>query len=196
MAINKSTFTKDLLAKLARGISKTYIAPVTDGSVTFSASTFSNAGLLYSVEGSLAIDWSEPSITEIRVDQGLQTIALDVEKGDITFSANYPTMASAALAEFFDQVGSSNFTVATPDTTPISFSGPGFTLEPKTTEVSVMITDMDEKFAITMARVSLTARIAYDSDNKIWYIGLNGRVLTNLAANQPDAVVGELVTTP
>lgn len=189
----KQIFTKELLAKLARGISKTYIAPVTSGSVTFTTSTFTNAGLLYSVEGSLAIDWAEPSISEIRVDQGLQTIAMDVEKGEVTFSANYPTMAGAALAEFFDQVGSSNFTVETPETTPLSFAGPGFTLEPKTTEVSVMITDMDEKFAIIMARVSLTARIAYDSDNKIWYIGLNGRVLANLAENQPDVLVAEKV---
>lgn len=196
MAINKTTFTKDLLAKIARGISKTFIAPVTNGSATISATTFSNAGLLYSIEGSLAIDWAEPSISEIRVDQGLQTIDMDVDKGDVTFSANYPTMAGAALSEFFDQVGSNSFTVATPDSTPISFAGPGFTLEPKTTEVSVMITDMDKKFAIIMARVSLTARLAYDSDNKIWYIGLNGRVLSNLAENQPDVVVGEFVTTP
>lgn len=189
----KQIFTKDLLAKLARGISKTYIAPVTSGSVSFSSSTFANAGLLYSIEGSLAIDWAEPSISEIRVDQGLQTIAMDIEKGEVTFAANYPTMAGAALAEFFDQVGSSNFTVATPESTPVSYAGPGFTLEPKTTEVSVMITDMDEKFAICMARVSLTARIAYDSDNKIWYIGLNGRVLANLATNQPDVVISEKV---
>lgn len=190
----KQIFTKDLLAKLARGISKTYIAPVTSGSVSFSSSTFTNAGLLYSIEGSLAIDWAEPSISEIRVDQGLQTIAMDIEKGEVTFAANYPTMAGAALAEFFDQVGSTNFTVATPESTPVSYAGPGFTLEPKTTEVSVMITDMDEKFAICMARVSLTARIAYDSDNKIWYIGLNGRVLANLATNQPDVVISEKVS--
>lgn len=195
MPTYKQTFTKDLLAKLARGIAKTYIAPVTDGSVTFSSSTFTNAGLLYSVEGSLAIDWAEPSISEIRVDQGLQTIAMDVEKGEVTFSANYPTMASAALSELFAKVGTT-FTVAPPETNPASYTGTGFTLEPKTTEVSVMITDMDEQFAICMARVSLTARIAYDSDNKIWYIGLNGRVLANLAENQPDVVVAEKVTTP
>lgn len=190
MAISKSTFTKDLLAKLARGISKTYIAPVTDGSVSFSSSTFSNAGLLYSIEGSMTIDWAEPSISEIRVDQGLQTIAMDVEKGEVTFSANYPTMASVALSEFFEKVGST-FSVTGNETSPNTYTGTGFTLEPKTTEVSVMITDMDEKFAICMARVSLTARIAYDTDNKIWYIGLNGRVLTNLATNQPDVLVGE-----
>ena len=189
MAINKTTFTKALLDKLARGIAKTYINPVTDGSVTFDANAFANAGLLYSIEGSMEIDWPEPDISEIRVDQGLQTIAMDVKKGDITFSANYPTAAAAALNEFFKTVGAANFTFTDPDGQ--SFSGPGLSTEPKTTEVSILIKDMDEKFTIAMARVSLTARIAYDTDTRVWYIGLNGRVLTNLAENQPDVVVAE-----
>lgn len=189
MAINKTTFTKALLDKLARGIAKTYINPVTDGSVTFDANAFANAGLLYSIEGSMEIDWPEPDISEIRVDQGLQTIAMDVEKGDITFSANYPTAAAAALSEFFKTVGVANFTFTDPDGQ--SFSGPGLSTEPKTTEVSILIKDMDEQFTIAMARVSLTARIAYDTDTRVWYIGLNGRVLTNLAENQPDVVVAE-----
>ena len=177
------------MAKLARGIAKTYIAPVTDGSVTFNSTAFANAGLLYSIEGSMEIDWPEPDISEIRVDQGLQTIAMDVEKGDITFSANYPTAAGVALSEFFKTVGAANFTFTDPDGQ--SFSGPGLSTEPKTTEVSILIKDMDEQFTIAMARVSLTARIAYDTDTRVWYIGLNGRVLTNLAENQPDVVVAE-----
>lgn len=189
MAINKTTFTKALLDKLARGIAKTYINPVTDGSVTFDANAFANAGLLYSIEGSMEIDWPEPNISEIRVDQGRLTIAMDVEKGDITFSANYPTAAAAALSEFFKTVGVANFTFTDPDGQ--SFSGPGLSTEPKTTEVSILIKDMDEQFTIAMARVSLTARIAYDTDTRVWYIGLNGRVLTNLAENQPDVVVAE-----
>lgn len=193
MAISNSTFTKALLDKLARGIAKTYIAPVTGGSVTFSASTFSNAGLLFSVEGSMEIDWPEPDISEIRVDQGLQTIAMDVDKGDITFAANYPAVAGVVLSEFFKTVGTGNVTITSPDG--VAYEGPGLSTEPKTTEVSVFIEDMDSQFSITMARVSLTARLAYDADNKLWYIGLNGRVLTNLAANQPDVVVAEKKTT-
>ena len=193
MAISNSTFTKALLDKLARGIAKTYIAPVTGGSVTFSASTFSNAGLLFSVEGSMEIDWPEPDISEIRVDQGLQTIAMDVDKGDITFSANYPAVAGVVLSEFFKTVGTGNVTITSPDG--VTYEGPGLSTEPKTTEVSVLIEDMDSQFSITMARVSLTARLAYDAENKLWYIGLNGRVLTNLAANQPDVVVAEKKTT-
>lgn len=188
MAINNSTFTKALLEKLMRGIAKTYIAPVTAGSVTFDNTVFATAGLLYSVEGSLNVDWPEPTIEEIRVDQGLQTIAMDVDKGDITFSANYPAMAAAVLTEFFKH-SASNVTLTSPDG--VAYVGPGLFLDPQTTEVSVLIEDMDQKYAIAMARVALTARLAYDADRKLWYIGLNGRVLANLAANQPDVVAGE-----
>ncbi len=188
MAINKTTFTKDLLEKLMRGIAKTSIAPVTDGAVTFSATTFSNAGQLYSVEGSLNVDWPEPTLEEIRVDQGLQTIAMDVDKGDISFSANYPAMAADVLKEFFKHTDS-DVTLVSPDN--VSYEGPGLFVEPQTTEVSVLIEDMDEQFAIAMARVALTARLAYDSDRKLWYLGLNGRVLANLADGQPDVVAGE-----
>lgn len=189
MAINNTTFTKALLDKLARGIAKTYVTNVTNGSVTFSADTFANAGLLYSTEGSMEIDWPEPDISEIRVDQGLQTIAMDVDKGDITFAANYPALAAVVLSEFFKTVGSANVTITSPDG--VTYTGPGLSTEPKTTEVSILIEDMDNEFSITMARVSLTARLAYDSENKLWYIGLNGRVLTNLAEGQPDVVVAE-----
>lgn len=190
MAISKSTLTKDLLSKLMRGIAKTSVAPVTDGSVTFSSSTFSDAGQIFSIEDSLSIEWSEPNITEVRVDQGLQTIAMDVEKGDITFSANYPTVAAAALSEFFKcSAGSISITSADG----VAYTGTGVFLEPKTTEVSLLIEDMNEAYSIAFARVSLTARLAYDTDTRVWYIGLNGRVLNNLADNQPDAVVSEKV---
>lgn len=191
MAINKTTFTKELLEELMRGIAKTSIAPVADGAVTFSSTTFSNAGRLYSVEGSLNLDWPEPTLEEIRIDQGLQTIAMDVDKGDISFSANYPAMAADVLKEFFKHT-ESDVTLVSPDG--VSYVGPGLFVEPQTTEVSVLIEDMNEQYAIAMARVALTARLAYDTDRKLWYLGLNGRVLANLAANQPDAVAGKKQT--
>lgn len=188
MAINKTTFTKNLLDKLMRGIAKTSIAPVVNGAVTFSSTTFSTAGLIYSVEGSLNVDWPEPTLEEIRVDQGLQTIAMDVDKGDISFSANYPALAAVVIREFFKHTDS-DVSITSPDG--VTYTGPGIFLDPQTTEVSVLIEDMNEQYAIAMARVALTARLAYDADRKLWYLGLNGRVLANLAENQPDAVIGE-----
>lgn len=188
MDINKTNFTKDLLAKLMRGIAKTYIVDVEDGSVNWSASTFANAGLLYSVEGSFNLDWPEPSIDEIRVDQGLQTIAMDVDKGDIVVSANYPSVAAVPLQAFFKNTGSM-IEITSPDG--VVYKGPGLFIEPKTTEVSMYIEDQDAQFGIAIARIALTARLAYDADNKLWYIGLNGRVLANLAENEPDLIVAE-----
>jgi len=193
MAINNTTLKKDLLDSLARGIATTKILPVTDGSVATGSLDFTNAGLLFSVEGSLAIDWSEPTIEELKVDQMQQTIAIDVEQGDISFTANYPTIAEAAILEFFKADATTKTIVA--DATR-SYSGKGFFVTPKQTEVSMMIEDQEQNYAVIFARVSLTARLVYDSDNRIWYIGLDGRVLTNLAANEPDALVLPKVTTP
>lgn len=189
-----SDFTKALLASLARGIATTKIKDVpAGGEVTLSALDFSSgAGQLFSIEGSFNLDWPEPTLDEIRVDQGLQTIAMDVDKGDISFSANYPAVAEAALKYFFknDEVSATITTEAAGSSTPaVTYTGTSFFIQPKTAEVSIAIEDQDQKYCITMARVALTARLAYDADNKIWYIGLNGRVLTNLKAGEADMVV-------
>lgn len=185
MAINNTTLKQELLSSLARGIASTKILPVTKGSVTMSAIDFTSAGLIYSIEGTFDLDWSEPSIDEIKVDQGQQTIAIDIDKGDITFSANYPTVATAALDEFFEVGKAVTVTTGANE----SYSGKSYMLTPKTTEVSMLVEDQDKKYAITFARVSITARLAYDSDTKMWYIGLNGRVLTNLADGEGDVSI-------
>lgn len=186
MAISSVTLKKELLDSLARGIASTKILPVASGSVTTGSLDFTNAGLIYSIEGSLNIEWAEPTLEELKVDQMQQTIAVDVEKGDITFSANYPTIAEAAIAEFFEADSTSKTITADAST---QYQGKGFFLSPKQTEVSMMIEDQAKNFAVIFARVSLTARIVYDSDNRIWYIGLDGRILSNLAENEPDALI-------
>lgn len=187
MAISSSTLTKDLLNSLARGIATTKILPgAANGAVTMSSLNFTTAGLIYSIEGSLSIEWAEPTLEELKVDQGQQSIAVDIEKGDITFSANYPTIAQAALTEFFD--ADSTTATVTADASH-QYQGKGIFLTPKQTEVTMMIEDQDQEWAIIFARVSLTARLVYDSDNRIWYIGLNGRILSNLADGQPDALI-------
>lgn len=187
MAISSSTLSKDLLDSLARGIATTKIIPVaSNGAVTMSGLNFTTAGLLYSIEGSLAIEWAEPTLEEIKIDQLQQTIAVDIEKGDITFTANYPTIAEAALQELFKADSTSKTVTADASH---QYQGKGIFLTPKQTEVTMMIEDQDQNYAVIFARVSLTARLVYDSDNRIWYIGLNGRVLANLADGEPDALI-------
>lgn len=181
-----SSLTKDLLNSLARGIATTKVISAGTGSVTMGSLDFTSAGLLYSIEGSLSIEWAEPTLEEIKVDQMQQTIAVDVEKGDITFTANYPTIAQAALAEFFKADGTSKTVTADSST---QYQGKGIFLTPQQTEVTMMIEDQEQKWAVIFARVSITARLVYDSDNRIWYIGLDGRVLANLASNEPDALI-------
>lgn len=186
MAISSSTLKKDLLEKLARGIATTKILPVTNGEVTMTALDFSSAGQIFSIEDSFDLNWAEPSIDELRIDQGQQTIAIDVDRGDVTFAANYPTSASEAIAELFN-ISESDCVITAESG--VSYTGKGVFLEPKTTEVSLLVEDQSKAYSVTFARIALTARYAYDQDRKVWYIGLNGRALMNLKSGQPDIVI-------
>lgn len=190
MALN--ALTPELIASLSKGIATTKVLGVTDGKVTFNNLDFSSAGEIFSIEDSLNIDWAEPTLTEVKVDQGQKTIDSKVEQGEITFSANYPTIAEAALAEFFT-AGTTEATITGSKIGEAakSYTGKSIFTSPKTTEVTMLIEDQNQAFAIVMARVSLTARLAFDSDNKLWYIGLNGRVLSNLEAGQGDILVAK-----
>lgn len=179
-----SNLTQALLDKLARGIASTKVLAA-NGEVALSTLDFSNAGQIFSIEDSLSIDWPEPTINSVKVDQGQQTIAIDVEKGDITFSANYPTIAEEALAEFFESGKECVVTSSAGQT----YTGTSIFTSAKTTEVSLLIEDENKDFALVFARVSLTARLAYDTENKIWYIGLNGQVLANLKDGEGDVLI-------
>lgn len=184
MAIDK--LTKDLLAKIGKGIAHTRVLGVTDGKVTFSNLDFSQGGEIFSIENSLEINWDEPTLSELKVDQGLQTIDISIEQGELTFAANYPTLAEDALAEFFKTAKTASTIKASAD---VSYTGKSIFTEPKTTELSILIEDQNEAFGICLARVSVTARLALDNDSKVWYIGLNGRVLANLEDGQGDILV-------
>ena len=93
---------------------------------------------------------------------------------------------SIALGEFFD--ADSTTATVTADASH-QYQGKGIFITPKQTEVTMMIEDQDQNYAVIFARVSLTARLVYDTDTRIWYIGLNGRILSNLGEGQPDALI-------
>lgn len=184
-----SNLTKDLLSAISKGIASTKVLAVPEnGQVTFSNLDFTSAGQIFSIEDSFSIEWGEPTITEIKVDQGLASIDTKIEQGEVTFSANYPTIAEAALAEFF-KAGNTSISV-TADATH-SYTGKSIFTDPKSTELTMLIEDQNQEFGIVLARVSVTARLAYDSDSKIWYIGLDGRVLTNLKSNEGDILIAK-----
>lgn len=187
MALN--SLTKDLLAALGKGIASTKILPVVDGKVTMSGLDFTDAGQIFSIEDSFALDWAEPTLDETKVDQGLATIDIKIEQGEITFAANYPTIAEEAMKEFFKTSTAGQVTVI--GDAEHSYKGTSIFTDPKTTEVSLLIEDQNQEFAVVLARVSITARLAYDGDKKIWYIGLNGRVLSNLKDGEGDALVAK-----
>lgn len=183
--------THALLADLNKGITKTAFLPISEGQATLNAADFSAADLIYSIKNSFSMDWSEPTIDEIKVDQNDEVIDTDMSDiGEVTITANYPSQAGTALAYFFTQAKSLSG-VKDPGWTSgdATFEGASFFRKPKQVEGSLLCTSASGKSMIVFARVQITARELRDNDTGLWYIGLTGKMLTNLKDGEGDFAV-------
>ena len=184
--------THALLSDLHKGINKTALLPCpSTGEVTLAAADFSAADLLYSLKDSFAVDWSEPTLDEITVDQADEVIDTDMSDiGEVTITANYPTQATAALEYFFTKAkaitGVKGPGWASGDAT---YEGASFFKMPKQIECSLMSTSASGKSAIVFARVQFTAREQRDNDTGLWYIAVTGKMLSNLKDGEGDFAV-------
>lgn len=180
-----ATLTMDLLKPLHKGNAAIALKPVTDGKVTLSTLSFADADLIYSIKGTFNINQDDPSVTELKIDQGDAVIDTDTEAGAITITASYPTIATAAF-EYFYNAGKS-VTVTAQDTT--SYAGKSFFNTPKQVECSLLAQSQDKSTAIAFARVQLTVVMRQDSEDQPFYLALTGKVLTNLATGEGDFAV-------
>lgn len=179
--------THALLSDLHKGIAQTALLPVVDGQGTLNAADFSDADLLYSIKDSFDISWDEPTVEEIKVDQNDETIDTNMtDEGEVTLTANYPSNAGAALEYFFKKAKAVTGVTGPNGKT---YSGSSYFKRPKTIEVSLMSTSSSEESCVIFARFQITARFLRDSDTGLWYIGLTGKMLTNLKDGEGDFAV-------
>ena len=183
--------THALLSDLHKGISQTALLPIADGQGTLNAADFSAADLIYSIKDSFTVEWSDPTVDEILVDQNDEVIDTNMsDEGQVTISANYPSQATAALGYFFTQAKTLSGVVGPAvGSDSITYSGASYFKKPKTIECSLMSTSASRQSSIIFARVQITARLQRDSDTGLWYIALTGTMLTNLKDGEGDFAV-------
>lgn len=182
-----ATLTKELLKPLHKGNSAIALLPVTDGKVTFASLDFSAADLIYSIKGTFNINQDDPTVTELKIDQGDAVVDTDTEAGAITITANYPTIAQAAF-EYFYNPGLAITAMKSVDED-VTYSGESFFNTPKQVECSLLAESQDKSTAIAFARVQLTVVMRQDSEDHPLYLAVTGKVLTNLAEGQGDFAV-------
>lgn len=180
------TLTRQLLNDLHKGNSSIALLPVKNGEVDFSALDFTEADLIFSLKDSFQISQEDPEVTEIKIDQGDETIDTDTDAGSVNISANYPSNAEEAFAFFYEEA-TTTATVTAPDGK--KYKGKGFFNTPKEVECSLLAQSQSKKTAIVFARVKLTVSMKQDDASNPLYLALTGKVLTNLKENAGDFVI-------
>lgn len=190
-----ATLTKAMLDDLHRGNAAISLLAYTTGGVTYSSLDFSAADQIFTIKDSFNISQDDPTVTEIKIDQGDATIDTDTEKGDWTLTGNIPSVATALLEYFYTKAASSTISGSSVSikgnggASAVQYQGAAFFADPKEVHATVMIESASKKTAIIFAHVKFTAAMAEDDNNNPLYIKFTGSVLTNTKANEGDFAV-------
>lgn len=162
---------KEQLSSLIGGISKIKLVSQT-GTVT--ATMFDDADEIYTVRDSVSIEQSEPSKTEIKVDQMDSAIAAFYEPGDFTITGQIPSMAKDVLDYFFE----TNSTAASAITG--YGAGTGLEVSSKKVKATMLIESADKQMAVAFMNVEFVARFSWSSTStSLMNISFTATVLAN-----------------
>ena len=93
-----ATLTKAMLEDLHKGCAAIRLIAQTDD---ISAADFSAADEIFTLKDTFSINQGEPTVNEIKIDQGDKTILTDVDSAEFNMSGDIPSAAK----ELFEEIG-------------------------------------------------------------------------------------------
>lgn len=190
---NTATLTKAMLADMMKGnASISLLACPANGQVTLSSLDFTAADQIFSVKNSFQLQPTDPTKTDLQIDQMDEIVDSTYTEGDYTMVANIPSQATALL-DFFYNAGSSVTGVKGQDGS-TTYAGKGY-LDRKEVYCSVLVESASKKTSVLFARVRVTVNPPQndDTDNPA-YLRFNGVILANLKASEGNFAVLSKVT--
>ena len=182
-----ATLTEAMKQDLHIGNSQLAILPYTPGASYATPTDFSEADVLYTLEGTLNFDEGSPSTNPIRLDQKHEVIDDEfTEDQEYTMTGDIPSI-NLALMEYFFEAGDAVSGVKSPDGD-FTYAGKGFGAA-KTKEVVVLAVSQSKKTAIILNHVKMRLSRPKGTDNttpKVMSItgaclaDVNGMVVTPL----------------
>lgn len=182
-----ATLTEAMKQDLHIGNSQLAILPYTPGASYATPTDFSEADVLYTLEGTLNFDEGSPSTNPIRLDQKHEVIDDEFsEDQEYTMTGDIPSINLALMSYFFEE-GAAVSGVKSPDGD-FTYAGKGFGAA-KTREVVVLAVSQSKKTAIILNHVKMRLSRPKGTDNttpKVMSItgaciaDVNGMVVTPL----------------
>lgn len=157
------TLTEAMKQDLHIGNSQLAIIAYNPGASYTTPTDFSDADILYTLEGTLNFDEGSPSTNPIRLDQKNEVIDNEfAEDQEYTMTGDIPSINLNLMSYFFEE-GAAVSGVKSPDGD-FTYAGKGYGAA-KTREVVVLAVSQSKKTAIILNRVKMRLTRPKGSDN-------------------------------
>ena len=160
-----------------------------------SATDFSNADQIFTLEGTFNLTADDPTSNDIRIDQHQEVINTQLEKGgNWQMTGNIPSIATAVLDYFFTAkatiaAGSASSPTAVKGAEGTSYTGKGYLATPNEVEVSVLIESESKNTAILCPHVKMiVSKPKKDDNTNPAYLSFIGYILPNPKQKSSDYV--------
>lgn len=147
---------------------------------------FSGASVIYTAKDTLEVNQEQPTVSELKLDQGDRTYSSTSEAGAFTIAGLIPSVAEAVFENFmtkYDGRDSYNVKVSANET----MAGKGYETGVKKIEGTVLLISESRKSAIVLGKVELYGAFTGASSDAGAGINMAGTVVAN--PNGPDIIV-------
>lgn len=186
-----ATLTKAMLEDVSLGCA---CVKLVEQTYDITDTTFDNADEIYTESGTLSIDQAEDSKTEIKIDQGDQTIATTYEKGEFTITGKVPSTAIPLFEYFYSSASITSPTLTAgitgSDGTTKYKTAKGFDISGQRKKVTMFIESESRNTALIFTNVELVPTFTW-GDVKTTPIGItfNGTVLAATKDKAPSLII-------
>lgn len=146
---------------------------------------FSSASVIFTAKDTLEINQEQPTVTELKLDQGDRTYSSTSEAGAFTIAGLIPSVAEAVFDNFMTKYSDASYNVKISSSE--TLTGKGYETGVKKIEGTVLLVSESRKSAIVLGKVELYGAFTGASSDAGAGINMAGTVVAN--PNGPDVIV-------
>lgn len=178
-----ATLTKSMLDDLHKGVASIRLVAQNND---ITSVDFSTADEIFTLKDSFSVNQDEPTVNEIKIDQGDKTILTDTDSGAFNISGDIPTAAKEVFDYFFATNSGQAATLVDVkvDSSTADYEGYGYSTAPKLTNATVLVTSESGQSCIAFVNVQFVVNVVNDDMNNPLRVHFIGTVLGNTGTGE------------
>lgn len=174
-----ATLTKAMLDDLHKGCASIRLISQTND---ISAADFSGADQIFTLKDTFSVNQGDPTVSEIKIDQGDKTILTDVESAEFNMSGDIPSAAKELFDYFYatnSGTAATKVSVKVNSSSAADFEGYGYSVSPKLTNATVLVESASKKTAVAFINVQFVVNYVDDDQSNPQRVHFIGTILGN-----------------